>query len=160
MKALMTFLFCLLLSFTVEADVKYETYNTDVGNWDIDTTCLTLDDVSIMDSIASLVWTADYTSPHSLAVYVAPTQKHDTLREYVTGLDTVIILHRIECDTNFTKFFVENDSTFVQIEGITCDTIFRVEYRDVWAAKVPVWLDSLDWHVLLHLIQQQNKERR
>lgn len=150
MKGLMTFLFCLLLSFAVEAGVKFETYNAaDVG-WGVDTTDdrnWTADSISITHLDISDVY-------GDLAVW-PPERKsdHDTLREYIIGLDTVIILHRIECDTNFTGFFVENDSTFVRIEEIACDTIFRVEYRDMWAPKVQLWLDSLQWQKLLRILE-------
>ena len=154
MKTLVILLILVLLPFSVSVDagVKFETYNAALGDWGTldDSTCidtLSWDDLTIDDFAVA------YTSPHPLAVYVVPPQKHDTLCEYITGLDTVIIMHRIECDTNFTKFFVENDSTFVQIEGITCDTIFRVEYRDVWAKKIQVWLDSLQWQQLLRILE-------
>ena len=152
MKGLMTFLLCLLLSLTVEAGVKFETYNASDLSWDIDTTCLTYN-VSLADSINVPSTYLTFSDAVGSIEVIAPTVRHDTLREYIIGLDTVIILHRIECDTSFTKFFVENDSTFVQIEGITCDTIFRVEYRDVWVPKVQVWLDSLLWQKLLRILE-------
>ena len=140
---------------SVDAGVKFETYNAADVSWDIDTTCLNWDGLTIADSIYT-----DYLSEDVLTFSIASGSivsprplDHDILREYITGLDTVIILHRIECDTNFTKFFVENDSTFVQIEGIACDTIFRVEFRDVWAPKVQGWFDSLQWRRLLELLR-------
>ena len=160
MKTLVLLLIWTLLPISVNAGVKFETYNAADVSWDIDTTCIVWDDLSIMDSLVSYDifdvsnWDAITVSTLASGVVTSPKPKHDTLREYVTGLDTVIIMHRIECDTNFTKFFVENDSTFVQIEGITCDTIFRVEYRDAWAPKVQAWLDSLQWQKLLRILDQ------
>ena len=153
MKTLVILLILVLLPFSVSVDagVKFETYDASDLSWDFDTTCLTWDDLTIIDDVSDYCLSTGSIASGSI---VSPRPlEHDTLQEYITGLDTVIIMHRIECDTNFTKFFVENDSTFVQIEGIACDTIFRVEFRDVWAPKVQGWFDSLQWRRLLELLR-------
>lgn len=145
MKHLLAIVMLLLLPISASAGVKFEKYNAAIG-WDIDTTWV--DSVCISATGLGYIQAGDFT----LDITTPRKIKHDTLQEYIVGLDTVIILHRVECDTNFTKFFVENDSTFVQIEGITCDTIFRVDFRDVWAPRVRVYLDSLQWRKLLEIL--------
>lgn len=149
-----------VVSFSVEAGVRFETYNVADMGWIDDTACISgdyIDSIDLSDAWYDLAVGGLTISAGSGSVVSSRLLDHDTLREYIVGLDTIIILHRIECDTSFTKFFVENDSTFVQIKGITCDTIFRVEYRDVWAPKRPVWIDSLDWQALMRIIQKERE---
>ena len=70
------------------------------------------------------------------------TPEHDTLTEYIVGIDTVITLYRIECDTAATNW-VNNDSFFVRIDAITCVTVFHVRYENIWVPRVKVCQDSL-----------------
>ena len=151
MKRLILLLIWPLLPISVDAGVRFETYNANLGGWDVDS--MYWDAISDSTAISPaylatgefLTWSVADPSP----------TKHDSLREYIVGLDTMIILHRIERDTTWYKIWWSEtkDTTFVKMKDIECDTIFRVEYRDVWAPKVQVWLDSLLWQKLMKLLE-------
>ena len=127
MKTLVILMVLVFLPFSVSVDagVKFETYNT-------------VDDV----------WTADSVSIAGLELLV-----HDTLREYLHIIRDDI--YRIKCgDFTERIWFDKNDIKHVEwVEQ--CDTFFhRLEYREIWVLKVQVWLDSLQWQQLLRILEQ------
>lgn len=157
MKRLMLLLILALPPISVDAGVRFETYDVTSTAWDIDTTLPVI--YHVEDSVGHILWDLD-TTGMDITIYDtwgldSAIITHDTLREYIVGLDTVIILHRIECDTAWTDIWYSKggDSAFVRMHDAKCDTIFRVEYRDVWAPKVQVWLDSLQWQTLLRMLE-------
>jgi len=109
MKRLLLLLVWTLLPISVDAGVKFETYNAET-----DTVSLNLSTVAY----------------------------------------AMITLHRIECDTCVSAW-IRGGDYFEEIDAIVCDTVFRIQYEDVWAPKMQVWLDSLQWQKLLLLIGKE-----
>lgn len=142
MKRLLIVIALILLPFKValRAEIKFE--NAVGGSLDstaINTIDLSWDDLTVDVEGSyllrdSTVWNAVYYDPPK------KPKKPDTTREFLSGIDTVIVLHRIECDTTWSKAFVEKDTTFHYIDRVKCDTVFRVEYREVWEPMLPLYL--------------------
>lgn len=86
------------------------------------------------------------------SVWINP--HHDTTKEYISGIDTVIRLDRIECDTAGLKF-VEFDSVTIRAhwDAITCDTVYSVTFVDIWSPKRLLYLIPKQYDKLMELLK-------
>ena len=141
-RLLVTLIFVLLsLTVSVRADIRFE----NAVGMSLDSTNITTD------------WLVTYAAD-TLTWYDPPPKKPkkpDTTREYLSHVDTVIVLHRIECDTTWSRGQVKNDTTFHYLDRIKCDTIFRVEYRDVWKPMLPLYLPPVQWRYLIDWLREK-----
>lgn len=133
----------------VFAGVKYETTaGVPIDSLRIGFTGLATTGAIITD--VDMGWIAD-----TVVWQTARTKKPNKSTHYVSGLDTIITLHRIECDTTTVEKLIINDTTVIRL-NVECDTVYRVEYRDVWEPKVKVYLNPDQLKQLMWLIQNSD----
>lgn len=125
------------------AGIRYESLDKAANVWAevIDNVVIGYDELMIATTGAiSPQWDIDF-----------PPRTPDEKTHFKDGIDTVIVLHRIECDTVLTQKIVFHDTTALHFK-VECDTVFRVEFRPVWKEKVQVWLTPSEMAMLRKLL--------
>lgn len=132
------------------AGVRYETASAD--------SFLTLDALEVtawdMRSVLDTV-TFGWSGLTTTAGAIWDSPKPNLKTHYISGLDTVITRHRVECDTTTVEKLIINDTTVIRL-NVECDTVYRAEYRDVWEPKVKVYLNPGQLKQLMWLIENSD----
>lgn len=151
MRTLTALLTVALMATQIQAGTRFETG----ANIAIDT--LTLNDMVVTTAGIATAMRDSVPVWHTTAEAVTSMIWHperDTIENYISGIDTVIKLDRIECDTVGLKF-VEFDSvtTRAHWKAITCDTVYSVTFVDIWSPKRLLYLKPNQYDKLMELLK-------